>query len=219
MKRMIFIIALLSFGIIFSACMDKPTKESLIAHSPTQKVIPTSTFPPYRGNDLDRINQKVVDSWKALQQEFQIAIMSSGLGKDHIEMEIREYGDFELSISQEEIVAIKKTLFKKVGKEFPLKLDVIPFDQAGYISGKIEKIDKASVLIVNKQIKNGNTQDPQATFVSLTKDGKLYYHGKPEVQAFDVLKVGQEVRAWLTGVTLASYPGMSSALKIEVMED
>jgi hypothetical protein len=67
MKRMIFIIviALLSFGIIFSACIEKPTKESLIndsqptghaiAHSPTETLIPTSTFPPYKDNDLDRI--------------------------------------------------------------------------------------------------------------------------------------------------------------------
>jgi hypothetical protein len=50
------------------------------------------------------------------------------------------------------------------------------------------------------------------------KDGKIYIHGKPEAQSFDIFKVGQEVRAWTTGVTLDSYPGQVGALKIEIME-
>jgi hypothetical protein len=87
--------------------------------------------------------------------------MSSGLGKDYISMEIRKFGDFEQPITKDEIKAIRKTLFDDIGKEFPLKLDVIEFAKDGYMSGKIEKIEHDSILIVNKLIKNGNTQDPK----------------------------------------------------------
>jgi hypothetical protein len=215
-------------GIIFSACSDKQSVESLsneaqlkglvTANSPAPTVLPAPTFPPYSGNDLASINNKVASLWDDLQQKYPIAVMSSGLGKDYIAMDIRKFGDYEKPISKDEIQAIRKTLFDGIGKEFPLKLDVIEFAKDGYISGKIEKIEHASVLIVNKLKKNGNSQDPEATFVSLTKDGKIYIHGKPEVQAFDKFKIGQEVRAWTVGVMLASYPGQTSALKIEIMD-
>jgi hypothetical protein len=186
--------------------------------TPSPTIMPIPTFPPYPENDLESINNKVVGFWDDLQQKYSISVMGSGLGKDYISMEIRKFGDFEQSISKEEIKAIRKTLFDDIGKEFPLKLDVIEFTKDGYLSGKIEKIEHDRILIVNKLIKNGNTQDPQASFVGLTKDGKIYIHGKPEAQSFDTFKVGQEVRAWTTGLTLDSYPSQVGALKIEIME-
>jgi hypothetical protein len=215
-------------GTMLSACSVKQSIESVssenfskglvAANPPTPTVLPTPTFPPYSGDDLESINHKLVGFWDDLQHKHSIAVMSSGLGKDYISMEIRKFGDFERPISQDEIIAIRKTLFHSIGKEFPLKLDVIEFAKDGYISGKIEKNEKASVLIVNKLKKNGNTKDPEASFVSLTKDGKIYFHGKSEGQSFNKFKVGQEVRAWTTGITLASYPGQTNALKIEIME-
>jgi hypothetical protein len=189
----------------------------LISAPAAQTAVPTPSFPPYSRDDLDGINKQMPRVWEELKQKYAIILMGSGIGQDHIMMQIRKYGDFEKPISSSELKLIRKTIFDVVGKEFPLKLDTMEFSQGGYMSGKIEKIEQDRVLIVNKLKKNGNTQDPEATWVSMTKDGKIYMEGKSEVQSFDKLAVGQQVHAWISGIMLDSYPGQTSALKIEIL--
>jgi hypothetical protein len=217
---------MLLISAFFSACNETETmkllgasqQQEVVTMTPSAPtVVPTPSFPPYSKDDLDGINKQMPRVWEELQQKYAISVMSSGTGQDHIMMQIRKYGDFEKPISSNELKLIRKTIFDVVGKEFPLKLETMEFSQESYISGKIEKIEQDRVLIVNKLKKNGNTQDPEATWVSLSKDGKIYMEGKPEVQTFDKLAVGQQVHAWTFGVMLDSYPGQTSALKIEIL--
>jgi hypothetical protein len=226
-KRMQVFLFMFLISAYFSACNETDTmkhlsasqQQEVVAMTPTAPTsLPTPSFPPYPKDDLDGINKQMPRVWEELQQKYAINVMASGIGQDHIMMQIRKYGDFEKPISSSELKLIRKTIFDVVGKEFPLKLDTMEFSQEGYMSGKIEKIEQDSVLIVNKLKKNGNTQDPQATWVSLSKDGKIYMEGIPEVQSFDKLAVGQQVHAWTFGVMLTSNPGHTSVLKIEILK-
>jgi hypothetical protein len=211
----------------FSACNETETMKLLSASQQQEAVtmtpaaptvVPSPSFPPYPKDDLDEINNQMPRVWEELQQKYAIIVMGSGIGQDHIMMQIRKYGDFEKPISSNELKLIRKTIFDVVGKEFPLELDTMEFSQEGYMSGKIEIIEQDRALIVNKLKKNGNSQDPEATWVSLSNDGKIYMEGKPEVLSFDKLAVGQQVHAWTSGLMLDSYPGQTSALKIEILK-
>jgi hypothetical protein len=187
-------------------------------HGAAPSIQPTPTFPPYLDGDLDKINSRIGGLVDDLQLKYSIAVMGYGTGQDHIMMMIRKFGDFEQPIPLDEQQAIRNSLYKDIGKEFPIKLEISDFAQEGYSSGKIEKIDKDRILIVNRLEKNGNSDDPVATFVGLTKDGRIYIHGNTEPQTFDKFEIGQEVRAWTSGLMLDSYPGQTTALKIEIMD-
>jgi hypothetical protein len=225
LKRIRVCLLMLFISAFFSACDEtetiKPLKgatDQQAAAATTQStaptVVPTPTFPPYPHEDLDAINQQMPKVWEELRQKYTIAVMESGAGQDHIMMRIRKYGDFEKPFSSDELKRIRKAIFAVVGKEFPLKLDTFVISPDGYMSGEIKQIEQERALIVNKLIKNGNSQDPQATWVGMENDGKIIREGSPEVLAFDKLAVGQQVHFWTSGLMLDSYPGQTSACGI-----
>jgi hypothetical protein len=97
--------------------------------------------------------------------------MSVGTTQEHLEVEIRKFGEFEKNLSGEEINSINKSLFKFVGQEFPLNLEVIQCcRQEANIIGEIIKTDMVNkkVLIENHEKKVGNRDNPDATWVTLT---------------------------------------------------
>jgi hypothetical protein len=212
---------------ILSACNDECVKDLLgpnqledAASTPPSvpAIQPTPTYPPYPEADLNSIQSQIGTLLDVFQQKNSIEVMIWGTGQDHIDMSIRKFGDFEQPITQDEQLAFRQSLYKEIGKEFPLKLEISEFAPDSYMPGKIEEIEKDRVLIVNRLKKNGDTEDPEATYVGLTKDGKIYIHGNSVPQPFEKLAVGQEVRAWFTGMMFTSYPGQTSALKIEIMQ-
>ena len=115
---------------------------------------------------------------------------------------------------------LKKTLFGLAGTEFPIKLSVQACctKEAGITVVRLTSFDKEQkrILIVNEQKKNGNSDDPEATWVTLIGDGILVIGGINVISGFDKSIIGREAKAWSTGVMLQSYPGQTSAVKVVV---
>ncbi|MEF3306623.1 DUF3221 domain-containing protein [Paenibacillus sp. GYB003] len=101
----------------------------------------------------------------------------------------------------------------------PAQADRARMLRKGGCAGNRKSVDGNRVLVVNENKKNGNTDDPEATWITLTDDGTIVCAGnKPERLAFDTLKVGQRVEAWSTGLRLLSYPSQCSVVKIAVLD-
>ncbi|MDQ0885407.1 hypothetical protein QFZ81_000495 [Paenibacillus sp. V4I9] len=176
----------------------------------------------FTSEELRIIQEKLRNYWDELGRTYSIRLMSVGSTQEHLEVEIRKFGEFEKNLSSEEIYSIKKSLFKFVGKEFPLKLRVIQCcRQEANIIGEIIKTDKVNkkVLIENHEKKVGNSENPDATWVTLTEDGKIVVKDSKQLQVFSDLSIGQQVKAWSVGITFLSYPGQASVVKIEIQSN
>jgi hypothetical protein len=176
----------------------------------------------FTSEELRIIQEKLRNYWDELGGTYSIRLMSVGSTQEYLEVEIRKFGEFEKNLSSEEINSIKKSLFKFVGKEFPLKLRVIQCcRQEANIIGEIIKTDKVNkkVLIENHEKKVGNSENPDATWVTLTEDGKIVVKDSKQLQVFSDLSIGQQVKAWSVGITFLSYPGQASVVKIEIQSN
>ncbi|MDQ0888757.1 hypothetical protein QFZ81_003845 [Paenibacillus sp. V4I9] len=176
----------------------------------------------FTSEELRVIQEKLRNYWDELGRTYSIRIMSVGTTQEHLEVEFRKFGEFEKNLSGEEINSIKKSLFKFVGQEFPLKLEVIQCCRhEANIIGEIIKTDKVNkkVLIENHEKKVGNSDNPDATWVTLTEDGKIVVKDSKQLQVFSDLSIGQQVKAWSVGITFLSYPGQASVVKIEIQSN
>lgn len=171
-------------------------------------------------SQLREIQDKIVAFGEELQQKHKFQILISAVEKDGISLMIRRVGDVEQPISEEEMEQVRQLLFAHVGGAFPLTISTYDCCEGPYIEGEITNIDHENhrILIVNEQEKNGNTDDPVANWAQLTQDGKVRSSSQVEDLTFDDLKVGQQVKAWSTGLFLQSYPGQTSVVKIEIVE-
>jgi len=157
--------------------------------------------------------------FEQIEERHPIRLMSMGTGKDHIMVQIRRAGDVEAPMTDEEIEAVKQTLYSIAGGAFPLQLSVIECCKGeANVTGKIKSYDQQQhrVLIVNEHKKNGNTNDPEATWIRLEADGVLVVDGNKAASGLSASLVGREAKAWTAGFMSLSYPGQASALKIVI---
>ncbi|WP_158289441.1 hypothetical protein [Paenibacillus flagellatus] len=124
--------------------------------------------------DLRAIQEKLTGFRETLKNEYAVEMLAVGTGSDHLLMTIRRYGDVDEPIGEDELARIRKALFDYAGSEFPLKLAAQPCCKQADITGEIKKIDNGRVLIVDETKKNGNTDDPVATWVTLSPTAKSW---------------------------------------------
>jgi len=86
------------------------------------------------------------------------------------------------------------------------------------VTGAITHYDvkQNGVLVVNEQKKNGNTDDPEATWIRLEEDALLIIDGSKSGLGLNESLVGREAKAWTNGFIAQSYPGQTSAIKMIV---
>jgi hypothetical protein len=183
--------------------------------------ISTETTPPLAtgGEKLSKdFAEKIGKHIDELEKEY-LFRTNMLLVSDEVELQIVNYDDFTSEISKDKLTQIKKSLFVKVGKEFPIKISQCCMDEEPDIKGEITKIDKEkrTVLIVSHSVKNGDTEYPEATWGSVFSDTKITINDE-SMQSFDDLMVGQKVKAWFIGHILHSYPTQTSLIKVEIMK-
>lgn len=197
-----------------------PLETSAVSPEPSESPGPTAARSTHStsSSNLDAIQERLPSFWDDLADRFDIAVMSSGVGEDSIGMTVRSYGDIERKIPDGEMKAIKEAIFEYFGEEFALKLGQSECCAGEGMTGEIKEIDPAGkrVLVVSKTKKNGNTEDPEANWVTMTDDGWILREGKKV--DFNTLAVGHEVAYWSTGLFMTSYPGQTSALKLVLLK-
>ncbi|MBD0384763.1 DUF3221 domain-containing protein [Paenibacillus sedimenti] len=192
-----------------------PDKQVVV---PLREPAVSRSFEQIEAANLQFAMKKLEADRKLIEQRHSIQLMMMGIGKDHIMVQVRRTGDVENPMPEDEIEAVKQTLFGIAGGEFPLELSVMECcKNAANVTGKIRSYDKEQdrILIVNEQKKNGNTDDPEATWVGLQTDAVLVVDGSKATGLSESL-VGREAKVWTTGVMMTSYPGQTSAIKIVI---
>lgn len=213
--------------IVLGACGNGPSNEALTA-LPTAASITEHKYgdselmklpeqAPAEG--LASIKEKISEHLGELHKKHSIRVTLLGVGNDHILMQVRNMEDIEKALSEDELQSIRKSIFELAGGEFPLQLSVQACCSQPHLTGKITSIKGNQILVVSEDKKNGNTDDPEATFVTLADEGKITKAGSQDSVSLDQLKVGQRVKVWTTGLMLQSYPGQTSGLKIEIAAD
>ncbi|WP_284642276.1 hypothetical protein [Paenibacillus silviterrae] len=219
--KVIFWLAVIGLGIAFTVSSLSSAKDPMPVQAVTPK-LEAPPNPPTRSRTTDglhEIKNKITEHSEELKERHSVQIQMAGVGEDHIMVHIRRIGDIEGNVSEEELALINKTLFDIAGKEFPLKLSVMKCCKGEpQVTGTIKMFDQEHrrILVVNEQKKNGNTDDPEASWVALQPDGKLIVAGIPIQTGFSKELIGKEAKVWTTGLKLSSYPGQTSALKVVV---
>jgi len=171
----------------------------------------------FSGEELQAIQDKITSNWSELQDKHALAMQFVFSTEDAVKMEVRSYGDFEREPTPEDLDAFRESLFELAGGEFPLAIGVRECCEGPpFATGIIKTVENGRVLIVNENKKNGNTDDPEAYWIELTPDGKLFDGESEPTSQIDESLVGKEAKAWTTGMVNQSYPGQTSAIKIVV---
>jgi hypothetical protein len=223
--RVIRLVTAIAIGLGLAACANGSADQArtvMPAAAPTAeekrenvKLVQLPERPPAKG--LAAIKDTIGKHMGELNEKHKMKIMMLGVGADHIWMQVRNGEDFEKSFSEEQLHEIRKSVFELVGSEFMLKLGVQECCNQPNLSGKITQIKGNQVLVVNEDKKNGSSDDPEATYVTLAEGAKVVMAESHEAVAIDQLIVGQYVKVWTTGLMMQSYPGQTSGLRIEVV--
>jgi hypothetical protein len=174
---------------------------------------------PLMTEGLHEIKQTISEHMKEIGERHSIRILMLGVAQDHVMIQIRALGDVEKTLSEAELEAVKKTLFEFAGSEFPLKLSTWTCcTEEPDITGKITSFDNNEnrILIINEQKKNGNSDNPEAIWVSLQADGSLVVDGSKVSSGLEKSMIGKWVKVWSNGLMLQSYPSQTSAVKVVV---
>ncbi|MEK8130969.1 BsuPI-related putative proteinase inhibitor [Paenibacillus filicis] len=170
-------------------------------------------------SELSSIKQKIGEHLGDLMEKHKVKVLMLGTDSDQVFIQVRHAEDVEHRLTEEELTKLRLALYELAGREFPLSLGQSECCSVPTLSGVITRIDGERVLIVNEDKRNGDTSDPEATFISLAAEGKIRKAGSSEPLSFDQLKIGQQLHVWTTGLMLQSYPGQASALKIEIIAE
>jgi hypothetical protein len=135
-----------------------------------------------------------------------------------IELEFRKIDDYETQLNGQQLDDIRKSIFEIAGEEFPLVLSQYYIKEAN-MTGTIQEIDKSKnrIWIVDDTKKNGQSENPEAIWVTLTDDAKIVSGPRAESKSFDDLRIGQQVKSWFYGEILTSYPSQAQSVKIEIL--
>ncbi|HZG57247.1 DUF3221 domain-containing protein [Paenibacillus sp.] len=174
----------------------------------------TVLYNPDVEQDLAALQDKLLNNVKEVQDDNGIVILSGGVFNESLEVDFRTYGEHEVRLGPDELSAIRNSIYRIVGATFPLKLNQVVIREEADIEGIIRQIDEASgrLLIENPNRYAGDTELPEAVWISLTEDATVKY-----LEHAQRLEVGQRARVWFVGTMLLSYPGQTAAVKLEIL--
>ncbi|WP_159881978.1 DUF3221 domain-containing protein [Paenibacillus puerhi] len=168
---------------------------------------------------MQSVTEEAVEAYK---ETHGVVLMSAGQSADRIEIKVRRFGDFERPFTEEELQAVRSALYEAAGEPFPLEIIVFGCCGKPSLTGKITEIDEQAkrVLIVDEHqtLTTGNPM-PMAIWARLEEDGRVVGEKSGRTMEWAELRVGQRVSLWHNGMVAASYPGRTSALKLEVTEE
>ncbi|WP_309119624.1 stalk domain-containing protein [Paenibacillus sp.] len=164
--------------------------------------------------DLTYIMERIIDQMEELQDESGFVPLSGWSVDGQVEIVFRKYGEHEARVSPEQLNEMQRSIFRVAGAAFPLNLHQFAIPEEADIEGVITKIDERTnrILIENPDRTVGETNDPEAVWISLTDDAVVNYNGDTTR-----LEVGLKVRAWFVGLMATSYPGQTQSVKLEVL--
>ena len=148
-------------------------------------------------------------------EKFGLRHLSSGSGARSVHLQVRKLADFEQPVAESEKKQIVEAIYREIGFRVPLELDLLTLGEQPSITGKLTAIDGKRVLIVSTDYWIGSEpRMPDAMWFGMAADGVVMKDGAPIGQ--QSLQIGNEVKAWSEGLALASYPGQTTGLKVEV---
>ncbi len=222
MRRIGIIVGMLIQCWLLTSCAAKEMEITATSVSPTPvaSVAPSDIVKSTPSSTLHTYKNMISDNRAAIEKTHSILIQMLGVGKDHILMQVRSRIDVEHVITEADLAEIKKSIYALAGTEFPVQLSVWACCTGpAHVTGKITSFSDdpyKQILIVNEEKKNGNTNDPEATYIELTSDGILILDGKRVTTGFNKSLVGREVKVWTTGIVNQSYPAQAAGLKVVV---
>lgn len=153
---------------------------------------------------------------KTVYESHHVKFQSSYSNEKEGFLEIRRVGDHASSLSDEEIAALKQSIYEAVGGKFRLNISVYTIGEQPGVAGKITAIDdKGRFLVVSSdKFLDQEKKMPDAAWYAMSDDAKIELEGKI-IQSKDV-EIGSIVKVWSEGVMLTSFPGQTTGLRLEV---
>lgn len=166
--------------------------------------------------DLDSLPEKLI-KLKEVYEHFQIQAMSAYSNETTVILEVRKLKEHDKKLSDQEIRQLKKAIFEKTGQTFPLEIQSFAISAQPEMTGHITAVDGHRVLIVNPDKLIGTeTKMQDAAWFSFSSDAIILDNRSGKPMSRGDLKIGFQVNVWGNGMMEESYPGQTSALRLEV---
>jgi hypothetical protein len=194
---------------LLSSCAERNGSEGIAPNKTNKIVRPVSKV------DLEKY-VNMLSSLETVFKSHHVKFQSSYSNEHEGFLEIRRIGDHVRSMSDEEKTGFRQSIYEAVGAEFPLNITLYTIGDQPGMTGKISAIDKAGRLLVISSDKflDKEKKMPDAVWYAMTDDADITFEGKP-LQARDI-KIGSSVKVWSEGMMLASYPGQTAGLHLEI---
>ncbi len=220
------ILIVLILAVLISGCGARaapdPGSEAAMSVPSSPVAVPSSmpsdvpSPPPER---IQNIQNRIVEAWPEIRDRHSVELRFALTENDVVYLDIRSFGDFERTLTQEDREAIRDSLFELIGEEFEVEIAGGGCcDGPPAVTGIVKQFDAASgrVLIVNEDKMIGDSDMPDAYWISLASDGKVIAGDEEPVGVLDESLVGKQAQVWTTGMVNQSYPAQTGAIKIVV---
>lgn len=166
--------------------------------------------------DLEAVPGELI-KLKEVFKEQGVQVKSAYSDERTVFVEVRKLKDHRSALTEEEKERLKKALFQAVGGTFPLEIISFVISEEPEMTGKITAMDGNRVLIVNPDKLIGTEiRQPDAAWYSISSDADVVNNVTGGELTPDDLRIGNRVNVWSDGMMMTSYPGQTSALRLEV---
>lgn len=166
--------------------------------------------------DLESVPAKLIQL-KDVYVEHGVQAKSAYSDETTVYLEVRKLKDHRSALTDQEVDRLKKAVFQAVGRTFPLEIQSFTIAEQPEMRGQITAMDGNRVLIVNPDKLIGTEiMEPDAAWYSIGTDADIVNNETGDVIVPEDLRIGYKVNAWSDGMMLSSYPGQTSALRLEV---
>ncbi len=191
-----------------------------IAVNGSAGIVPSQTPESAKNASKEQL-EKYVSKLSSLESVFQshrVKFQSSYSNNSEGFLQVRPIGDPNKKLSEEELAALKQSIYKAVGGKFPLNISVYTIGEQPHMTGKITAIDeKGRFLVVSSEkFLDKEKKMPDAVWYTMSDDAAIEYAGKPLKQ--EDVAIGSSAKVWSDGLMLSSYPGQTTGLRLEITE-
>ncbi|MFB9276543.1 hypothetical protein [Cohnella cellulosilytica] len=213
-------LTMLLLAALLSGCGAAGDTDRASQASPSDPPSPMpSIFSLPSSKEGQNLQNRVVEVWPEIRERHSVELRFALTENDVVHLNVRSFGDFERELTQEDREAIRESLYELIGEEFKVEIAVEGCcDGPPAVTGIVKQFDADTgrVLIVNEDKMIGDSEMPDAYWIGLASDGKVFAEDEEPVDVLDASLVGKQAQVWTTGMVNQSYPAQTSAIKIVV---
>ncbi|GAA4848510.1 hypothetical protein GCM10023310_28390 [Paenibacillus vulneris] len=173
--------------------------------------------PPYNRQDLIKKLSKLDEVYDRLALE-PLTVYSKD---DGVFMRVRKLYQPREELNLEDEEQLRQSVYEALGQSFPLYLETFVLPEQPNVAGVIAKIDQQTKRILVVEYLPFDVLDPimqEANWLSFSKDAIVKFENEERPVSFDDFREGQRVEVWASASKAISYPALTRAYELNILD-